>query len=222
MVSRRLPPSIHRPARGPAGHQGRRTAGWHAGALWAAAFAAWMLNLPGALGAEHFEVLASRRGDVVEVRARADIQAPLDVVWGTLTDYERLPDFIPGLKTSRIVARDGSRTTVAQTGEARFLFFSRPIDIVVESNEVPPHLEVRLVSGTLRSLQGRYETAALADPPGVELRWNGSVGADIQMPDWIGQALVRRLIERQFAGMVKEIERREAARRAALSSPHNP
>lgn len=200
----------------------RRTAGWRVGAAWAAAFGAWMLNLPGALGAERFEVLASRHGDVVEVRARADIQAPLDVVWGTLTDYERLPEFIPGLKTSRIVARDGPRTTVAQTGEARFLFFSTPVDIVVESTEAPPHIEVRLVSGTLRTLQGRYETALLTDPPGIELRWNGSVGADIQMPDWIGQALVRHLIEKQFAGMVKEIERREAARRAALAPPHNP
>lgn len=170
-----------------------------------------------ATAAEHLEVQAQRRGDVVEVRARAEIQAPRELVWSTLTDYERMPEFIPGMKSSRVLSRDGPRVTVAQSGEARFLFFSTIVDIVVESDETPPYLDLKLVSGNMRSLQGRYEfVTSNGDPPSTSLRWTGSLASDVQVPDWIGTALVRHMIEKQFTGMVKEIERREALRRAAL------
>ncbi len=187
------------------------------GAAGAAALALWA---PGpAHATERLEVQAQRRGDVVEVRARAEIQAPRELVWSTLTDYERMPEFIPGMKSSRVISRDGPRVTVAQSGEARFLFFSTPLDIVVESDETPPHLDVKLVSGNLRALQGRYEFATSGDDPAsTSLRWMGSLAPEVQVPDWIGTALVRHMIEKQFSGMVKEIERREALRRAASRS----
>jgi len=170
-----------------------------------------------ASGAEQFEVETSRSGDRIEVRARANIRAALPVVWGTLVDYENLPEFIPGLKRSRIIARNGATTTVEQSGEARFLFLAVPINVTVESTERPPVIEVRRVSGTLRHLQGRYETEVSADPAHVQLRWIGSIAPESDLPLWVGEVLVRHLIEQQFRGMVREIERREAARRAAAT-----
>ena len=189
----------------------------------AACAVAWALGTPGpASAAARLEVQAQRRGDVVGVRARAEIQAPRELVWSTLTDYERMPEFIPGMKSSRVLSRDGPRVTVAQSGEARFLFFSTPLDIVVESDETPPHLDLKLVSGNLRALRGRYEFVTTGDdPPSTSLRWTGSLAPEVQVPDWIGTALVRHMIEKQFSGMVKEIERREALRRAA-SRPATP
>lgn len=40
------------------------------------------------------------------VRARVRVNAPLEAVWATLTDYEGLADFIPGLSECRLVHRD--------------------------------------------------------------------------------------------------------------------
>lgn len=175
--------------------------------------------------ATQFGVEAQRIDDLVEVRTRATILAPLSVVWSTLTDYERLPEFIPGLKRSRIVGRNGATTTVEQSGEARFLFLSVPIEVTVESTERPPHIEVRRIAGTLRHLQGRYETEVLAtDPERVQLRWVGTIAPEVGLPPLIGEAIIRLLIEEQFAGMVREIERREAARRFAAKAgtvPHD-
>jgi uncharacterized membrane protein len=37
------------------------------------------------------------------VRARVRVDAPLEAVWATLTDYERLADFIPGLAECRLL-----------------------------------------------------------------------------------------------------------------------
>ncbi len=179
-------------------------------------FAAFALS---SVCAQEIEVEASRNGDLVEVRAQATINAPLAVVWGTLTDYERLPEFIPGLKKSRVIARVGATATIEQSGEARFLFLSIPIEIVVESTERPPNLEVRRIAGSLRYLQGRYETAVLADPARVQLRWIGAIAPESDLPSLIGAALMRLSIQEQFTGMVREIERREAARRQGAPIP---
>lgn len=172
-----------------------------------------------ASGAAQVDVDAARIGDLVEVRALATIDAPLALVWSTLTDYERLPEFIPGLKKSRVIARVGATATIEQSGEARFLFLAVPIEVTVESTERPPNIEVRRVAGTLRHLQGRYETELLGNPARVQLRWIGSIAPDSDLPALIGEALIRLLIEQQFVAMVREIERREAARRQGTPVP---
>ena len=168
------------------------------------------------------DVQAERNGGLVDVQARALLQAPMDVVWRTLTDYERLPEFIPGLENSRIITRNGAQVLVAQTGSARFLFLTVPIAVMLESTERPPHVvEVRRVSGSIRHLHGRYEARPQADGR-VLLRWIGSISPDADLPPLIETALVRLSIRDQFVGMVQEIERR-AGTRAPTPQPraHN-
>ncbi len=163
-----------------------------------------------------FDVQAQRNGALIEVRALALVNAPLSIVWSTLTDYERLPEFIPGLASSRVIARDGSRVTVAQTGQARFLFLTVPIVVTLESTERPPHVvEVRRIAGTLRYLRGRYEAIPVSGQQ-VQLRWTGSISPEAELPPLINTALTRLSIEEQFAGMVREIERRAGNRPPAV------
>ena len=169
-----------------------------------------LLFAPIAISGSDMEVVASRNGELIEVRARATVNAPLAVVWGTLTDYERLPEFIPGIKKSKVISRAGTTSTIEQSGEARFLFMSIPIQITVEVTERPPNIEVRRISGTVRFLRGRYETEVLgADPALVQLRWIGAITPEDDLPPLIGEALIRLSIEQQFFGMVAEIERRQ-------------
>jgi ribosome-associated toxin RatA of RatAB toxin-antitoxin module len=167
------------------------------------------------------DVKTSHSGDVVAVRAQATIAAPLDVVWGTLTDYERLPEFVPGLKKSKIIARNGGVVTVQQSGEARFFFSRIPIEVTLESTEAAPYsIEVRRVAGNIKRLDGRYETQVLqttaGQPAQVELRWTGHIEPENGLPPLVGEALMRRSIRQQFVAMVREIERRESVRQQGL------
>jgi ribosome-associated toxin RatA of RatAB toxin-antitoxin module len=185
-------------------------------------FALWA---HGALAASAVDVRTSRQGDVIEVHAKATIKAHMEVVWATLTDYERLPEFIPGLKKSRVIARKGSTATIEQSGVAQFLFITVPIEVTLESTERAPHsIEVRRVAGTVRQLQGRYETEAMPDHHHVQLRWTGSIEPENRLPPLVGESIMRQSILSQFTGMVREIERREAVRKrpAASSLPTNP
>jgi carbon monoxide dehydrogenase subunit G len=178
-----------------------------------------------ALAISAVDVQTSRQGDLIEVQATATIKAPMEVVWATLTDYERLPEFIPGLKKSRVIARKGSTATIEQSGVAQFLFITVPIEVTLESTERAPHsIEVRRVAGTVRQLQGRYETEAMPDHHHVQLRWTGSIEPENRLPPLVGESIMRQSILSQFTGMVREIERREAVRKrpAAPSLPTNP
>lgn len=151
------------------------------------------------------------------MRARATVDAPLSIIWATLTDYERLPEFIPGMKKSRIVRRSGSTTIIEQRGEARFLVFSFPIDVMLEAVEIPPSsLRVRALSGTLRYLEGGYQVEPQPDGQKFTLYWEGTLAPDVSLPPLFGEIVMRMSIEDQFTGMVREIERREANRRGKL------
>lgn len=180
-------------------------------------FACWVFLLAAATvhAAEDLSVEAARKGAFVEVKARATIDAPLGVIWAVLTDYEKLPDFVPGLKKSRVASRNGTTVVVEQSGEARFLMFSFPIDVVLEAVEKPQSsIRVRSLSGTLRYLEGGYDVEAEPDSGKFILRWVGTIAPDVSLPPLLGEVVMRMSIEDQFTGMVREIDRREALRRA--------
>lgn len=168
----------------------------------------------GAAAAEEFSVETARRGDAVEVRAYALLQADHATVWGTLTDYDRLAEFVPGMRASRIVSRGSADLIVEQRGESRFLFFAVPIEVTVRATARPPHaIDVRLLKGNLKRLEGGYRL----EPSGagrIALRWEGLVEPE-SLPPLLGELLMRASIRDQFGGMVREIERREAVRRDA-------
>ncbi len=155
---------------------------------------------------------AERRGDTVDVRARAVVFAPLHLVWEALTDYERLPRFIPGLARSVVRFRQGDRVVVEQAGEARFLFFTFPIETRLEVVETAPLRVIsRAVSGNLRRMDGRYDIAVDEARRTCLVSYRGAIEPDFELPPLIGVAAMRGMVEEQFTAMVAEIERRAAA-----------
>ena len=171
------------------------------------------LAAAGARAAEDISVETLRRGSAVEVICRATLRAPRELIWQTLTDYDRLAEFIPGMLKSRVLEHLGLTAIVEQTGEARFLLFSFPIEVTVATTERPPHaIDVQVLKGNLRRLEGGYRIEPLADGR-TALHWVGLIEPDAPMPPLIGELLMRASISDQFQGMVREIERREALRR---------
>ncbi len=166
----------------------------------------------GAHASEGLSVQATRRGERFEVRARAEIAAPAAVVWEVLTDYARLPAFIPGLSRSVVRLREGNRVVVEQSGEARFLLFSLPIEVQLEVMERPPDsIASRVIGGNLRRMNGRYELLPGTSRGTVLLVYSAEIVPDFQLPRFLGAMALRSSIEEQFFAMVAEIERRAGA-----------
>ncbi|MBC7802570.1 MAG: hypothetical protein H7Y16_01740, partial [Candidatus Parcubacteria bacterium] len=100
-------------------------------ALNVAAFSALLALVGAARAAGDVSVEAIRREEGLEVTSRALLDAPLELIWQTLTDYGRLAEFIPGMRRSRVTGRRGAAVIVEQSGEARFLFMTYPIEVTL-------------------------------------------------------------------------------------------
>ena len=177
------------------------------------ALAVAFLYAGAAPAADDLTVEAYRRGSAVEVVARATLRVPHELVWRTLTDYDRLATFIPGLLKSRVIERRGPEAIIEQLGEVRFLIFSFPLEVTLASVEKPPdEIEVRALKGTLKQLEGGYRIERGPDPDALVLHWRGLVQPAVSLPPLLGEVVMRANIEDQFAGMVREIERRQTER----------
>lgn len=182
--------------------------------------ALWILSVAlaqAAAAGDGFTVIAEPRGSAVAVDVRATVTAPHAVIWSTLTDYGHLADFVPGMQSSKITERRGATAIVEQRGEAGFLIFSYGIDVVVASTEYHPDtIEIRVLKGNLKRLDGRYQVER-GDREGTwVVRWVGLIEPALSLPQFLNVRLIRGSIVDQFRGMVDEIERRDAARRTAL------
>ncbi len=167
------------------------------------------------MAGEPISVEARRQGSAVQVTTQALVRAPLEVIWQTLTDYDHLAEFVPDIVSSRVIERQGSTVTVEQAGKAHLWFFTYAIDVVVEVTEQPPHtLAVRVLRGNLKQLEGGYRLDKIEGKQGDEylLQWSGLIEPALPVPTAVALPLMRSNIARQFEGMVREIERREARR----------
>ncbi len=162
--------------------------------------------------AQDVAVDAQRQGNALAISAYARIRAPLPLIWQTLTDYDHLAEFIPGMEQSRVIDRHGSIAIVEQTGAAALWIFRYPIAVVVEADEhYPGTIGVRMLAGNLKQLTGAYRIETVAGTRNqFVLQWRGIIEPDIFLPLFITAPGLRETVADQFLGMVNEIERRQS------------
>jgi carbon monoxide dehydrogenase subunit G len=159
--------------------------------------------------AQEVSVETSRQGEFIIIEASADLQADVRTIWQVLTDYDHLSDFIPDMKSSRVLSRNADGVVVEQKGEFSFLFFSRPVEVQLVVVESPPRRVVsRAISGSFREMSGSYQLEPV--PGGIRLLYSGRMVPDFDMPPLFGMMAVRIVAQRRFSAMVREIIRRAA------------
>jgi carbon monoxide dehydrogenase subunit G len=162
--------------------------------------------------AQEISIEAGREGDFITFTASAELKVERRTAWEVLSDYDHLADFIPDMKSSRVVLRTSDGAMVEQKGEFSFLFFHQPVDVVLAVYEEPQRrIVARAVAGNLRDMEGRYEL--LASGQGVRLSYSGRFTPDFYLPPLIGMPIVRNVMAKRFRAMVAEILRRDALAR---------
>jgi hypothetical protein len=105
---------------------------------WVAALALLVAAAPQTAAPASITVVAQRDGDTIEIHASAALKTDVATAWSVLTDYGSYRRFIPDLRVSRVVARDGARVTVEQSGDAVLWRFKMPIDVTFAPRSCPP------------------------------------------------------------------------------------
>ncbi|MEP7182455.1 MAG: SRPBCC family protein [Betaproteobacteria bacterium] len=166
-----------------------------------------------------------RSGRRFDAEAVLDLAADAQTVWETITDYDALPRFMPGIRACRVVeravvAKDAEQLVVEQKGEFRFLLFAQDMTVLLNiSHQRLRVAEAKAVSFDLGILkrraidvfEGRYELKPVTTgrgPPRVHLRYTAVIGLRLPPPPAIGSMAVRQNLAAQLEAVAQEVARR--------------
>ncbi|XP_051140464.1 uncharacterized protein LOC127257923 [Andrographis paniculata] len=100
------------------------------------------------------------------VHSKIVVQASLQTVWDVLTDYERLPDFIPGLAVSRVVEKGDKYARVFQIGKQKLPFGLKfdakaTLDCFEKDIQMLPcgrkrDIEFKMIEGDFKRFEGKW------------------------------------------------------------------
>jgi hypothetical protein len=139
--------------------------------------------------------------------ARFEVSEPLDIVRQVLTDYERIPRFMPEVRKSTVVERTIERVVVEQEVDARMFVFSKRIHLLLEIREDGSTLRFRDTCGRNFS---RYEGAWSIDATGPRtvVTYELVAKPTFSIPDFLLKRLLRRDADRLITALKTEMSSR--------------
>jgi ribosome-associated toxin RatA of RatAB toxin-antitoxin module len=155
----------------------------------------------GAVSAPPPAITVTEDAGVYHVAARFQSAQPASVALAVLTDYDRIPRFMPDMRTSTVRERTAERAVVEQEAVARFLMFSRRIHLVLDVRETPTVILFRDLCG--RSFD-RYEGAwRIAEEDGhTVIRYELTAKPSFDVPEF----LLKRLLQRDAGQMIERLQ----------------
>lgn len=152
-------------------------------------------------------------GGLYTVSARFVVAGTADTAVAVLTDYERIPEFMPGVKTSVVRERKGDRVLVEQHALSKFLLFSKRVHLLLEVRQNGRSIRFRDVAGdSFTRYEGHWQVSE--DHGRTVVSYQLTAAPAFAVPG----TLLRRLLKRDSGDMVTQL-RREIARRARYTAP---
>lgn len=168
---------------------------------WGAALAAEDVSDPVA-------VSVAREGEHLLFTAEFRVPAGVHTVWAVLTDFEHMPQFLPGLKESHVLARTGRQLTLQQKGESTVGLLSIEYESL-RAVELRPYHSIR--SRTLKGSLGTVEGMTRLTPEGQNsalVSYSAQVQSDSSLVSLVPTRYVREELKAQFQAMREEMLRR--------------
>jgi ribosome-associated toxin RatA of RatAB toxin-antitoxin module len=149
-------------------------------------------------------------GKVYQISSSGTVATTPAAVWRILTDYNNLADYLPNLRSARVVSRNGDTIIVEQLGTARFLFFSRDIRVVVQVHErAPDRIDIGLIDGDMKVYRASWELIPLAGATGTRIVYNATIGPKFDVPGIVSTSTVRKDIAKMMAAVFLRLERQD-------------
>ncbi len=144
------------------------------------------------------------------VQLRLDLEP--EAIWAVLTDYDRLSDFIPNLKTSRLLWRRDAVVGLEQEGSQRFMGMQFKARVQLELTEHPEEqtLSFVMLKGDFRRFEGAWKISR--HDSGSSLLYELTVQGCVGMP--IG--LIEQRLQEDLAANLRAVQM-EAHRRQNLT-----
>jgi ribosome-associated toxin RatA of RatAB toxin-antitoxin module len=147
-------------------------------------------------------------GPVYEVSAQGEVAAAPAAVWRILTDYDRMAEFVPDLRSAKVLSRSGDSAVVEQLGVAHFLFFRRDIRLVVQVREQPiSQIDISLVDGDMKRYHCSWRLLPVPETGGTRVLYSGAMAPKFYVPGMLGSNLIRADIAKMMAAVMARLDR---------------
>jgi hypothetical protein len=80
-------------------------------------------------------VAVTENNGVFTVTASFAVSQPMQDVIAVLTDYERIPHYMPDMEVSKVIERTASGTLVEQQAVSKFMLFSKRVHLLLDVRE---------------------------------------------------------------------------------------
>lgn len=175
--------------------------------LLSAMFLACASALMAAAPAGEPKVDVTEANGVYRVSAEFVVAEPAATVVAVLTDFERIPRFMPDVTVSRIVERSGSTFVVEQEATAKFMMFSRKVHLVLDVNEDNGLIRFRDTCGrSFAHYQGSW-TVADEDSRAIVI-YQLAAKPNFDVPAFV----LKRLLKRDAVELITRLQMEVAAR----------
>ena len=167
--------------------------------LAAAAQASWLADPAIQQRLAAGEVVVHSSIDTRESRGRVSaavrIHAQPEAIWNVMTDCERAPSFVPGLKRCRRVESAPNGAWELIEHEIKYSWLLPTIRFVFRADyQRPRRIDFRRVSGDLKEEEGFWLLEATADGSATIIEYEVYVDPGF----WVPQALIRRSLRKDL------------------------
>jgi ribosome-associated toxin RatA of RatAB toxin-antitoxin module len=164
-----------------------------------------------AAGPAEAPVVSVRDGrGVYVVSAQFSVAEPVTIVRAVLTDYEQIPRFTPGVRTSRVLERSDRHARIEQEAVSRFMMFSKRVHLVLDITEETDAIRFRDRCG--KSFTGYEGAWTIRERVGhTEVEYVLTATPAFEVPGFV----LRRLLDRDARIMIEGLRSEMAARAMA-------
>ena len=153
------------------------------------------------------QINVAERDGVYRVSAGFAVQEPPQAVMAVLTDYARIPKFMPDVKLSKVLERNAGSLLVEQEAVSRFMMFTKRVHLILDVQEEPGSIRFRdrcgssFVSYEGAWLLSEHDTLTVVD-------YHLTARPAFEVPAFV----LKRLLKRDALVMIERLQAEIAAR----------
>jgi carbon monoxide dehydrogenase subunit G len=177
-----------------------------------------LLSAPASPAETEFRrITVTPKGDGYFCDSEMVISVPPALAFEVMTDYDSMAKWVPNLRSSRVVKREGAVVHVEQVGIARFGPLSFDFTMVRRGELDPPKgIALEQVQGTLRRYRSRVLFAQ--ERGATRLTYLVEIEPGLLLGAILSKDFIEHEIREQFEAIAAEMVRRHALA-AAASAP---
>lgn len=145
------------------------------------------------------------------IEGSVEVAAPLELVWGMLTDFRSWPQFVPGLKRIAVVSEEADGVALRHETESAgmAIAFTARMQVHPERHRVDLVLDED-ASNDLAAMRASWQVTALA-PDRVRVDFRSAIESGQPIPGFIERRLLRSSVAETIESFGSEVQRRAAS-----------